>query len=198
VEAWGRLTLAYYTDWPTSFPMRALSGLVYLLSLAPVSGRNEAPIGLELPRRFLLGGLATCYRLEIAWRKSWRSHHGAGSWGVGVRCGGDGRSLRVFLCGAVIMGRRARRPTPSWRNLSRLLGLPRARHRAFGRIRHGFDHEAIRAARQHRQELRYRPPRGHLRRVGSVRGADMRHAKTSGGAIAGELRRMTDRPQGAR
>jgi zinc/manganese transport system permease protein len=34
VEAWGGLTLAYYTDWPTSFWITALSGLVYLLSLS--------------------------------------------------------------------------------------------------------------------------------------------------------------------
>jgi zinc/manganese transport system permease protein len=33
-EAWGGLTLAYTTDWPTSFWITALSGLVYLLSLA--------------------------------------------------------------------------------------------------------------------------------------------------------------------
>ena len=32
-EAWGGLTLAFYTDWPTSFWMTALSGLVYLASL---------------------------------------------------------------------------------------------------------------------------------------------------------------------
>ena len=32
-EAWGGLTLAFYTDWPTSFWITALSGLVYLLSL---------------------------------------------------------------------------------------------------------------------------------------------------------------------
>jgi zinc/manganese transport system permease protein len=32
-EAWGGLTLAYYTDWPTSFWITALSGLVYLASL---------------------------------------------------------------------------------------------------------------------------------------------------------------------
>jgi zinc/manganese transport system permease protein len=32
-EAWGGLTLAYTTDWPTSFWITALSGLVYLLSL---------------------------------------------------------------------------------------------------------------------------------------------------------------------
>jgi len=28
-EAWGGLTLAYYTDWPTSFWITALSGLVF-------------------------------------------------------------------------------------------------------------------------------------------------------------------------
>ena len=32
-QAWGGLTLAYYTDWPTSFWITALSGLVYLASL---------------------------------------------------------------------------------------------------------------------------------------------------------------------
>jgi hypothetical protein len=32
-EAWGRLTLAYTTDWSTSFWITALSGLVYLTSL---------------------------------------------------------------------------------------------------------------------------------------------------------------------
>ena len=30
----GGLTLAFYTDWPTSFWITALSGLVYLASLA--------------------------------------------------------------------------------------------------------------------------------------------------------------------
>jgi zinc/manganese transport system permease protein len=33
-EAWGGLTLAYFTDWPTSFWITALSGLVYAASLA--------------------------------------------------------------------------------------------------------------------------------------------------------------------
>jgi zinc/manganese transport system permease protein len=33
-EAWGGLTLAYSTDWPTSFWITALSGVVYLSSLA--------------------------------------------------------------------------------------------------------------------------------------------------------------------
>jgi zinc/manganese transport system permease protein len=32
-EAWGGLTLAFFTDWPTSFWITALSGLVYLASL---------------------------------------------------------------------------------------------------------------------------------------------------------------------
>ena len=33
-EAWGGLTLAYTTDWPTSFWITALSGFVFLVSLA--------------------------------------------------------------------------------------------------------------------------------------------------------------------
>jgi hypothetical protein len=37
-EAWGGLTLAFYTDWPTSFWITALSGMVFL--------------GAEAPRRF--------------------------------------------------------------------------------------------------------------------------------------------------
>jgi zinc/manganese transport system permease protein len=32
-QAWGGLTLAFYTDWPTSFWITALSGVVYLASL---------------------------------------------------------------------------------------------------------------------------------------------------------------------
>lgn len=35
-EAWGGLTLAFYTDWPTSFWITALSGAAYLASLAAV------------------------------------------------------------------------------------------------------------------------------------------------------------------
>jgi zinc/manganese transport system permease protein len=34
-EAWGGLTLAYYTDWPVSFWITALSGSVYFVSLWP-------------------------------------------------------------------------------------------------------------------------------------------------------------------
>jgi zinc/manganese transport system permease protein len=33
-EAWGGLTLAYYTDWPTSFWITALSGVVFISALA--------------------------------------------------------------------------------------------------------------------------------------------------------------------
>ena len=33
-EAWGGLTLAFYTDWPPSFWITALSGAVYFASLA--------------------------------------------------------------------------------------------------------------------------------------------------------------------
>src|SRR5579872_3687103 len=32
-EAWGGLTLAYYSDWPTSFWITALSGVIYFASL---------------------------------------------------------------------------------------------------------------------------------------------------------------------
>jgi zinc/manganese transport system permease protein len=39
-EAWGGLTLAYYSDWPTSFWITALSGVVYFVSLA--SARRSA------------------------------------------------------------------------------------------------------------------------------------------------------------
>ncbi len=33
-EAWGGLTLAYYTDWPTSFWITALSGMVFFVGVA--------------------------------------------------------------------------------------------------------------------------------------------------------------------
>ncbi|MGP8232226.1 MAG: metal ABC transporter permease [Methylovirgula sp.] len=35
IEAWGGITLAYYTDWPTSFWITALSTLIYVLAAAP-------------------------------------------------------------------------------------------------------------------------------------------------------------------
>ena len=38
-EAWGGLSLAYYTDWPVSFWITALSGLVYFVSLTPLAAR---------------------------------------------------------------------------------------------------------------------------------------------------------------
>jgi zinc/manganese transport system permease protein len=40
VEAWAGLTLAFYTDWPSSFWIAALSAVAYLLSLLP---RMSAP-----------------------------------------------------------------------------------------------------------------------------------------------------------
>jgi hypothetical protein len=33
-EAWGGLTLAYYSDWPTSFWITALSGIVFFGGVA--------------------------------------------------------------------------------------------------------------------------------------------------------------------
>jgi zinc/manganese transport system permease protein len=39
IEAWGGLTLAFYTDWPTSFWIATLSAVIYLLTLLPRSGR---------------------------------------------------------------------------------------------------------------------------------------------------------------
>jgi zinc/manganese transport system permease protein len=49
LEAWGGLTLAYYSDWPVSFWIAALSGLVYFASLVnwghflpPLRGRTNA------------------------------------------------------------------------------------------------------------------------------------------------------------
>ncbi len=35
IEAWGGITLAFYTDWPSSFWITALSAVVYLLASAP-------------------------------------------------------------------------------------------------------------------------------------------------------------------
>jgi zinc/manganese transport system permease protein len=46
IEAWGGLTLAFYSDWPVSFWITALSGLVYFASLVNWSAlrrRVEAP-----------------------------------------------------------------------------------------------------------------------------------------------------------
>jgi zinc/manganese transport system permease protein len=49
-EAWLGLTLAYITDWPTSFWITALSGAVYLLSLVP-SALAGSRFGLRSTRR---------------------------------------------------------------------------------------------------------------------------------------------------
>jgi zinc/manganese transport system permease protein len=35
IEAWGGITLAFYTDWPSSFWITALSGAIYLLAALP-------------------------------------------------------------------------------------------------------------------------------------------------------------------
>ena len=45
LEAWAGITLAFYTDWPTSFWISALSAAIYLLSLAaqPSWTRATAP-----------------------------------------------------------------------------------------------------------------------------------------------------------
>lgn len=39
MEAWGGVALAYWTDWPTSFWITALSGLAYLVASIPVASR---------------------------------------------------------------------------------------------------------------------------------------------------------------
>jgi zinc/manganese transport system permease protein len=39
IDAWGGLTLAFYTDWPTSFWITALSGLLYFAAL--IKGRRS-------------------------------------------------------------------------------------------------------------------------------------------------------------
>src|SRR5476649_2851416 len=42
LEAWGGLTLAFYSDWPVSFWITALSGVVYFASLAEWRKRGAA------------------------------------------------------------------------------------------------------------------------------------------------------------
>ncbi len=39
-EAWGGVTLAWFTDWPVSFWITALSAAVYALSFAPIASRR--------------------------------------------------------------------------------------------------------------------------------------------------------------
>jgi len=41
IQAWLGLTLAFYTDWPTSFWITALSGTTYLLASLPYPNRNQ-------------------------------------------------------------------------------------------------------------------------------------------------------------
>ncbi|MBV9758533.1 MAG: metal ABC transporter permease [Alphaproteobacteria bacterium] len=59
-EAWLGLTLAYYSDWPTSFWIAALSGGGYVLTLLPLPaalgvspGRNRAPFIAAMVRNTL-------------------------------------------------------------------------------------------------------------------------------------------------
>ncbi|HZL60013.1 MAG TPA: metal ABC transporter permease [Stellaceae bacterium] len=42
-EAWAGITLAFYTDWPSSFWITALSAGIYLLATLPRSGRTQRP-----------------------------------------------------------------------------------------------------------------------------------------------------------
>ena len=42
-EAWGGLTLAHYTDWPTSFWITALSGMVFFGAATAIRGLAERP-----------------------------------------------------------------------------------------------------------------------------------------------------------
>ena len=51
LEAWGGLTLAYFTDWPTSFWITALSSCAYLLAtlLAQILRRRAAPAAEQHP-----------------------------------------------------------------------------------------------------------------------------------------------------
>src|SRR6185437_1560064 len=45
MDAWGGLTLAFYTDWPVSFWIAALSGAVYFAALL-MSGSRFNPLGV--------------------------------------------------------------------------------------------------------------------------------------------------------
>ncbi len=50
-EAWVGLTLAYYTDWPTSFWITLLSALVYFGSLLPLGAGRPRPVAAAQARR---------------------------------------------------------------------------------------------------------------------------------------------------
>ncbi|HQU02631.1 MAG TPA: metal ABC transporter permease, partial [Acetobacteraceae bacterium] len=41
IEAWLGLTLAFYSNWPSSFWITALSSLIYVLCLLAASGRTR-------------------------------------------------------------------------------------------------------------------------------------------------------------
>jgi zinc/manganese transport system permease protein len=41
LEAWGGITLAFYTDWPVSFWITVLSAAVYLLASLPRVGSRR-------------------------------------------------------------------------------------------------------------------------------------------------------------
>jgi len=43
-EAWAGITLAFYTDWPSSFWITALSAGIYLFAILPRGGRGRAAV----------------------------------------------------------------------------------------------------------------------------------------------------------
>jgi zinc/manganese transport system permease protein len=44
LEAWSGITLAFYTDWPSSFWITALSAGIYLFAILPRGGRGRAAV----------------------------------------------------------------------------------------------------------------------------------------------------------
>ena len=46
LEAWAGITLAFYTDWPSSFWITALSGTIYLLTVVPTAQRTRGDTAL--------------------------------------------------------------------------------------------------------------------------------------------------------
>lgn len=51
LEAWSGITLAFYTDWPTSFWITALSAAIYLVATLPSIGRSLAAARRMRPGR---------------------------------------------------------------------------------------------------------------------------------------------------
>ncbi len=49
-EAWGGITLAFYTDWPSSFWITALSAAIYLSTLLPRPAWTRGPMSQTSPR----------------------------------------------------------------------------------------------------------------------------------------------------